>query len=365
MIHFDPPYGPQVPAVPGNRLQTEADVETAFAGLFPRPLPDAALTLDVDIHRAAGVLFSDAKGGLLPSACLWICRSLFIVGAGSHLVGAPRLRSLPTHTKRVMSELSAAALSLAASEALGVDYFCTVSEFNKVFNGVTRHWAGDGPDYLVWDTTSGDICFLECKGISTAPSPKPPGFAEKKAQSLNAVPAFFTVQAHILSVSYMAPGTECRLRWFNHRQMVEEGHRNKAAGLAIALQQFVRQLTNAGFENLAQAFAITPEQQPGALPWEGVEDLVQMHFAPGQLGWQQREDADVVVIVQRGRFGFFFSAARALSVNNFDRAERMGARLVKYASAVRRARDAEEAETNVIYRSTTGVSLVRRHGAPQ
>ncbi len=363
MIHFDPPFGPQVPAVPGNKLQTKADIETAFAGLFPRPLPNAPLALDVDIHRAAGVLFSDAKGGLLPSACLWICRSLFVVGAGGHLVGAPRLLSLPTHTKRVMSELSAAALSLAASEALGVDFFCTVGEFNKIFNGVTRHWIGDGPDYIVWDTTTGDICFLECKGISTAPTPKPPEFAEKKAQSLNAVPAFFAVHAHILSVSYMAPGTECRLRWFNHRQMVEEGPRNNAAGLAIALQQFVCQLTNAGLENLAQAFTIAPEQQHGALTWEGAEDLIQMHFALGQLGWQHREDADVVVVVQRGRFGFFFSAARALSGANFSMAERMGARLTKYASAVRRTRDAEQAETNVIYRSMTGVSLVRRRGA--
>ena len=166
MIHFDPPFGPAVPANALGKLQTIDDIQTAYAGAFPKPLPAALLMLNVDIHRAAGILYSDAKAGMLPSACLWICRSLLTVGASGMLTGAPRLKSLPTHTKRLMSELSSTALSLAAAEELGIDFFCTVLEFDVVFGQVGKHWIGDGPDYVIWDTNSGSISFLECKGIS-------------------------------------------------------------------------------------------------------------------------------------------------------------------------------------------------------
>lgn len=256
MLNFYDPIGPAIgPVFVLGLPDLAATIGTVRGAFMPfaKPLPPAPFNLPLDIDHIAEAIFSDSNAGLLPAATMGICQSL-LTTVGVQIQGSVGFALLPSHLKRVMSEMIGVGTSLAVADDQGFSFYCTIKAFSTYWgmpNLVVPHWDGDGPDYVCWNPVLGQFIILEGKGVSQAPSPTPPKFAQFKAQSLNANAAF-PVAAHVLSYTFLASGVDLTVRWFNHRAPVQiQDHAHSKNGLLVALAHFTNQLSNGGLRELA------------------------------------------------------------------------------------------------------------------
>lgn len=266
------PVGPAIAAA----ADEAATIAAIDAGFKPFPGLPAVAQYAISVGDLAIALAADSNSVFNPAACSGIVDSVFLTLPTGELVTRNIVEDLPTHLRRVISELVGTAAGLSVAKVQGYGLFATIAKINKILGlpeTVQRRWDGNGPDYLLCDPATYDLRLLECKGTSSPPAGKPRIFSSYKAQSLNAQLAPpFAVNAHLLCYTVVRPGEKLVCRQFNHRP-IEPQHRNEPRiVVAIAFIHFTTLLRKTKYVWMAEGL----RAQLNPL---GVEEQVQ---PPGQ-----------------------------------------------------------------------------------
>ncbi len=249
------------------------------AAYSPFPVLSGLVKLGVARPNIALKISQDSNLVLTPAASAGICSSVLDVGVGNALVGRGSLSACSVHYRRVFSEAIGAATNLAVASNQGFGLFCTVVEFQELWGLPTfdKYWSNSpfAPDYICACISNGDYVFLESKGASNPVQNKPPKFLGNKVQSMNLKRANGSVVsggpvAWILGYSYLVPGVNLSIRWFNHRESVPEPRGCLKVALSVALLQFSNQLRGAGFFQLADYLVGELKKSTGALSFPNV-----------------------------------------------------------------------------------------------
>lgn len=257
MLNFYfPPLAPVPHQVSVNLMK--AAIVTAYS---PFPVLAAPQLIGVSRVHIAAKISQDSNLVLTPVASAGICSSVLEMGSGNMLVGRKSLGACSAHYRRVFSETIGAAANLAVASNQGFGLFCTVLEFQELWGKLPtfdKFWSASpfSPDYICACVPSGDYVFLESKGASNPVHRKPNKFIDNKVQSMNLETANGSVisggpVAWILGYSYLVPGMNLAIRWFNQRGSVAESRGCPKLALSVALLQFSNQLRGAGFFEFA------------------------------------------------------------------------------------------------------------------
>ena len=358
MLLFYPPLpgwpavGP-VPTGAPTQVATEAAIKSSFVPLLSGSLAATPTNLSIHALDIVGAMLADANFGLPHYACLAICQSLFDTPSGQ-ITGKLALELLPTHIRRFLSEVSSCAISLAVANAVGYVFLGHKRDFNQIWGPApiwTSLWEGAGPDYILHDPSAFAFRFLEVKGHWGAAFATPPIFSRYKTQSLNAEVTVSTVGGHILSYSNLSPGIKCSVQWFNNKTSVENSANGEELALKVALTQFIRELLNAGYEDLGRSFMI-PLQEPNRARIE----LITRAFSRRGDYWVERDKRELLFAFDSSSVRIFGIIAQRNWVNRPRRISRLFA-LLK-GLRLDRPNDSSADGLHLLYRSGTGVSLL-------
>lgn len=357
MIQFhDVPVKVPVPTIPTtNMLGAKKAIRKAFR---PFSKLGIACPVDIDLNDIAGVLAADANYGLLSSACHALCASVLANHLGN-VYGNQALAYLPTHFRRVMSELVAAATSLAVMEE-DKDYvfYCSVRQFNTLWNledVVVPLWNGSGPDYVCAKFDTEEISLLESKGVFAKATATPRSFEEFKAQSMNAKAAF-AVSAKYLSYVHLQPNKPLLCRFFNDRvRRPADRHQYSThqVGLLIAFTQFTNQVQHAGLYKLSTTLRhalLGNLERPEPLD-DGSEVLRVLSSTDEHRPSRQ----SVFIIIDPRSIKFFSELALGGWWRSPGRARELAERLADLTRAVREP-PPDSSKARRLYTSATGIS---------
>lgn len=358
MIQFyDVPVKVPAPTIPTTDVASAKNaIHLAFR---PFLTLGTASTLHIHLADIAAALAADANYCLIPAASHALCASVLADQLGD-VHGNEALEHLPTHFRRVMSELVAAATSLAVMEEdKKYVFYCSVRQFSTVWNlkdVIVPLWDGSGPDYVCAKFDTEEISLLESKGVFAEVTPTPRNFEEYKAQSMNAQAAF-AVTAKYLSYVHLQPKIPLVCRFFNDRldrPARQHKYSTHQIGLLIAFTHFTNQMQHAGLFELSTEFRRTLSANlQRSTPLEGDRSDVMLVLS-GKAVYRPSGQSVFIEIDSRS-IALFTELAMGGWWRNLGRARELALRLAEMARTVRET-PPEPGNARRLYTSATGIS---------